>query len=227
MGAAPSPRPTSMRVAGPLPQPSARHRGEDACRQDFDSQLEPSPDGNPVVSAELVDRLARRHRTAGLRRVRRTKSPPNFERVYRDDPDPWRFATSAYEQRRYDITIACLPEARYRRAFEPACAIGELTRRLAVRDVTRWSLGTARPPSSPKPGDGWSTSTTWRWRRRRSRSAGRLATSTSIDAQRDRLLLRTVRAPPRRRCRAGVARERRDVARRALARPLRPPRPAR
>lgn len=57
----------------------------------------------------------------------------DFEQRYRSDPDPWRFATSEYEQRRYDITVACLPRARYGRAFEPGCAIGELSRRLAER----------------------------------------------------------------------------------------------
>lgn len=57
----------------------------------------------------------------------------SFEDLYRADPDPWQFTTSRYEQRRYDITVACLPRARYRAAFEPGCAIGELTRRLAAR----------------------------------------------------------------------------------------------
>ena len=57
----------------------------------------------------------------------------DFERRYLTDPDPWHFATSPYEQRRYDVTIACLPQPHYRRAFEPGCAIGELSRRLAQR----------------------------------------------------------------------------------------------
>ena len=60
-------------------------------------------------------------------------SVEDFERRYRTDPDPWRFATSPYEQRRYDVTVACLPQPRYRRAFEPGCAVGELSRRLAQR----------------------------------------------------------------------------------------------
>ncbi len=63
-----------------------------------------------------------------------TKVPASdFEARYRCDPDPWRFADSEYEQRRYDITVAALPRPRYRRAFEPGCATGELTRRLAER----------------------------------------------------------------------------------------------
>jgi SAM-dependent methyltransferase len=57
----------------------------------------------------------------------------SFERLYEADPDPWDFASSSYEQRRYDLTVAALPRQRYRRAFEPGCAIGELTRRLAAR----------------------------------------------------------------------------------------------
>ena len=57
----------------------------------------------------------------------------HFDDGYRDDPDPWDFAHRFYEQRRYDLTVAALPRARYRRAFEPACAVGELTRRLAAR----------------------------------------------------------------------------------------------
>lgn len=64
----------------------------------------------------------------------------DFERRYRADPDPWRFASSAYEQRRYDVTLACLPAGRFHRAFEPGCSTGELTRRLVTRcdEVVAW-----------------------------------------------------------------------------------------
>ena len=57
----------------------------------------------------------------------------DFERRYQHDPDPWQFATSPYELRRFDITAACVPEGGFRRAFEPGCAGGELTVRLARR----------------------------------------------------------------------------------------------
>lgn len=61
--------------------------------------------------------------------------PDAFEARYRDAPgnDPWRFATSAYEQGRYDTAIAALGARRFARAFEPGCATGELTARLARR----------------------------------------------------------------------------------------------
>jgi Nodulation protein S (NodS) len=57
----------------------------------------------------------------------------SFEARYLADPDPWAFATSFLEIRRYEVTMACLPRPRFRRAFEPACANGELTWRLATR----------------------------------------------------------------------------------------------
>lgn len=56
-----------------------------------------------------------------------------FERAYAAEPDPWNFAGSRYEQRRFAITIASLPRARYRRCFEPGCAVGALTRQLSER----------------------------------------------------------------------------------------------
>lgn len=56
-----------------------------------------------------------------------------FEEIYADSPDPWDFESSWYEQRKYELTIASLPRARYTRAFEPGCSIGVLSERLAKR----------------------------------------------------------------------------------------------
>jgi SAM-dependent methyltransferase len=56
-----------------------------------------------------------------------------FEDMYGDSDDPWEFETSAYEQRKYAITMDSLPKPRYRRAFEPGCSIGVLTALLAQR----------------------------------------------------------------------------------------------
>jgi trans-aconitate methyltransferase len=46
--------------------------------------------------------------------------------------DPWR-ADSWYERRKRAVVLASLPRERYRRAFEPGCGAGELTRDLAAR----------------------------------------------------------------------------------------------
>ena len=61
-----------------------------------------------------------------------TTSEAFFEEKYRKDADPWEFASSAYEQRRYTATLEALRPGRYQRAFEPGCSIGILTARLAA-----------------------------------------------------------------------------------------------
>ena len=55
-----------------------------------------------------------------------------FEAKYKDERDPWRFASSPYELGRYDATIRALEPGRYRAAFEPGCSVGVLTARLAA-----------------------------------------------------------------------------------------------
>jgi SAM-dependent methyltransferase len=60
-----------------------------------------------------------------------TTSAEFFERKYLAEPDPWKFATSDYEQFRYDTIVRLLENARYGYAYEPGCSIGELTVRLA------------------------------------------------------------------------------------------------
>lgn len=59
--------------------------------------------------------------------------PGSFELLYRDSPDPWGFATSWYEQRKYQLTLKMLPSSSYRRCFEPAAANGDLSALLAER----------------------------------------------------------------------------------------------
>ena len=56
-----------------------------------------------------------------------------FDDIYAEDVDPWGFETRWYEQRKYALTVAALPEPRYRSAFEPGCSIGVLTALLAPR----------------------------------------------------------------------------------------------
>ncbi|WP_336492371.1 SAM-dependent methyltransferase [Methylobacterium nigriterrae] len=74
-----------------------------------------------------------------------------FADLYAADPDPWRFATSAYERAKYAATLAALPRARYGAALEVGCSIGVLTRALAPRcdallalDVAEAALDQAR-----------------------------------------------------------------------------------
>jgi len=56
-----------------------------------------------------------------------------FEDLWTSSADPWDHAGRWYETRKYDLTVATLPAARYHHAVEAACGIGLLTTRLAAR----------------------------------------------------------------------------------------------
>jgi peptidoglycan/xylan/chitin deacetylase (PgdA/CDA1 family)/GT2 family glycosyltransferase len=65
-------------------------------------------------------------------------------------PDPWNY-TSPYEQKKYDRTLALLPDEPIERALELACAEGHFTQRLASRvrsliaaDISETALERAR-----------------------------------------------------------------------------------
>lgn len=58
-------------------------------------------------------------------------TPEYFRAMYEADPDPWKFATSDYERRKYQATIAALPVRQPARVFEAGCSIGVLARMLA------------------------------------------------------------------------------------------------
>jgi SAM-dependent methyltransferase len=62
-----------------------------------------------------------------------TLGPEYFDQMYAASADPWGFGTRWYEQRKYSVTLALLPAARYRDAFEPGCSVGVLTQQLAAR----------------------------------------------------------------------------------------------
>ena len=59
--------------------------------------------------------------------------PAYFEAMFAGNDDPWSFRTRWYETRKRAMTLASLPRARYRHAFEPGCANGELSAELAAR----------------------------------------------------------------------------------------------
>lgn len=60
-----------------------------------------------------------------------TEHDAHFERLHRDDADPWGVEGRWYEERKRALTLACLPHERYGAAFEPGCSIGALSRELA------------------------------------------------------------------------------------------------
>lgn len=58
-------------------------------------------------------------------------SPEFFDRLYRNSEDPWNFRHSTYERARYQAIVDSVNDRRYAAAFEPGCAVGELTALLA------------------------------------------------------------------------------------------------
>ena len=89
----------------------------------------------------------------------RSLSSDYFTAIYEADPDPWRFATSCYEQKKYAATLAALRRPRYPAAFEIGCSIGILTQALAGRcdellavDVAEAALAEARRRCQRLPG---------------------------------------------------------------------------
>lgn len=74
-----------------------------------------------------------------------------FDACYASTSDPWEFRTRWYEHRKHACALAALPQARYRRGFEPGCSIGVFTAALAARcdgllatDVSETPLPAAR-----------------------------------------------------------------------------------
>lgn len=68
-----------------------------------------------------------------------------FDALYAASEDPYGLRQRWYEARKRALLLAALPRARFRRAYEPGCGIGELTLALSLRcDHLLASDGSAR-----------------------------------------------------------------------------------
>lgn len=56
-----------------------------------------------------------------------------FDRIYREEEDPWHYTSSQYEQTKYTLSLATLPRHQYDQALEIGCSIGVMTAMLAAR----------------------------------------------------------------------------------------------
>lgn len=84
-----------------------------------------------------------------------------FDRLYEAEADPWGFATSPYEQAKYDHTLASIgpDQVGVGSVLEVGCSIGVLTARLADRadrvdalDVSPAAVTRARARTADRPG---------------------------------------------------------------------------
>jgi SAM-dependent methyltransferase len=81
-----------------------------------------------------------------------------FEGLYAAAPDPWSLESRWYEQRKYALTVASLPQRRYRHGLEVGCSVGVLTGMLAERcdsfvaiDVAAAAVATTRRRLADRP----------------------------------------------------------------------------
>ncbi len=87
-----------------------------------------------------------------------SRTAGHFHRLYQANPDPWSFASSPYEQAKYQTTLAALGDRRFASGLEVGCSIGILTRMLAPRcdrllgiDIVEAPLAAARARNASMP----------------------------------------------------------------------------
>ena len=56
-----------------------------------------------------------------------------FDQIYSDDQDPWKFASSEYENSKYEKSISVLNKEKFKSGFEIGCSIGVFTEMLAKK----------------------------------------------------------------------------------------------
>ncbi|MCT4333148.1 nodulation S family protein [Paracoccus sp. YLB-12] len=62
-----------------------------------------------------------------------TRDATSFDALYKAEPDPWNYETSAYEAEKYRRCLALLPRCRYPRGLEIGCSIGVMSAEIAQR----------------------------------------------------------------------------------------------
>ncbi|HEX4726213.1 MAG TPA: PIG-L family deacetylase, partial [Jatrophihabitans sp.] len=87
----------------------------------------------PVLTARFLEHFQRDFEVFFDRGQHPAGQLGYFDALYASRTDPWELAERHYEQRKRDIVLACLPQRRFERGFEPGCATGELSIRLAER----------------------------------------------------------------------------------------------
>lgn len=97
------------------------------------SALSPETGDEPVLSSSMMEHFQRGCEVFSVTRPFPASQPGYFDELYADVPDPWGLSERHYERRKREILLSSLPRERFRRAFEPGCAIGLLTLDLAQR----------------------------------------------------------------------------------------------
>lgn len=99
----------------------------------------------PILGAEMQRHFRRNVEVFVVPDGADATSSTYFDDLYACRPDPWGLEDRFYERRKRAAILAALTRPRFRRAFEPGCATGLLTRELAARcdQVVAWDLADA------------------------------------------------------------------------------------
>lgn len=125
-----------QRPARLLPLSSAAHEAKRAALASYRSQttaLGPAAGDQPVLTAQFLEHFDREYEIFFDRGQHPAGQLDYFDALYATRADPWELADRHYEQRKREIVLGCLPQPRFERGFEPGCATGELSIRLADR----------------------------------------------------------------------------------------------
>jgi len=106
-----------------------------ACYRSQHEPLSDLPGDDAVLPEHVVAHFYRPFESFVVEATHAAGDAGYFDALYSTTDDPWGLADRFYEHRKRDLLMACLPRDRFRRAFEPGCAAGWLTERLATRCV--------------------------------------------------------------------------------------------
>jgi LmbE family N-acetylglucosaminyl deacetylase/SAM-dependent methyltransferase len=112
------------------------------CHQSQHAPLSDQPGDEAILGDHVLAHFRRDFETLVVGGWNCATTAGFFETLYERDDDPWGLATRFYERRKRAVLMAALPRERFRRAFEPGCATGLLTEKLAERcdEVVAWDL---------------------------------------------------------------------------------------
>ncbi|HET6209419.1 MAG TPA: PIG-L family deacetylase [Jatrophihabitans sp.] len=111
----------------------AAKRAALACYRSQSEPLGPAAGDQPVLTAEMLSHFERDFEVLFDLGEHPARHADYFAALYSAAEDPWGLAERYYERRKRDIVLASLPGERFGRVFEPGCANGELSVRLAER----------------------------------------------------------------------------------------------
>ncbi len=136
-----------------LPLEPAEQAVKERAMQTHASQtrpLSPHPGDEVLLGSSFLSHFSRPYETfawtpgAGQRPYTSKEAERLFDRVHSQDPDPWNYTTSWYEQRKRALTVAALPNKSYSAGLEIGCSIGTLTADLAPRCATLLGVDASR-----------------------------------------------------------------------------------